>query len=121
MKKKTKVKPSVIVNLSGRRFPDSTEIMIFIEPDIPEFYVALGCYTRNEKPIGYMHFKNTGKREKRADGTLSTIYALIEILCPNSTVPGPIFSLSGVLWTRLEAVLAHQQISAYQNAVNQIT
>ncbi len=91
------IRPSVTVNISGRRFPASTEMMIHVEPDIPGFYIALGCYIQNEKPIGYMHFKNTGQREKRADGTMSSNYVLTELFCPSSTAPGSILLQDHVL------------------------
>ncbi len=91
-----------IVFIENRLYPNSTQIYFEnIQLDCKEFYVPVGDYTQ---PIGFLKFKQIAKKGCFELSSLETQD------CHN---PYPQFSLSGVLYSRQEALAAHQSLIAY--------
>lgn len=102
-----------LIGMGDRRFAGSTELYLCVDTPLEIFYVAVGRSKLDGEPVGYLKFVAVG-REKLSSGCLAHIFELQEVLPASCPVPSPVISLSGVLWTRQEAVSAHRQISAYQ-------
>lgn len=105
--------PICLVSMPDRRFPGATEFYLHIDTELTEFYVAVGRQGLDGEAIGYLKFVRVAE-EEFSSGVLAGNFELQAMLPASSSVPSPILSLSGVLWRRQEAVLAHQRISAFQ-------
>lgn len=96
-----------IVLVENRLHENSTQI--YFENlcfDGDEFFVPVGNYNQ---PIGFLKFKQIAKKG---------CFELSELVCLDYLNPNPQFSLSGVLYSRLKAIEAHQSIYSYQQAVS---
>lgn len=96
-----------LICMSDRRFSGSTELYLYVDTPLNEFYVALGRNELDGVPIGYLKFAAVGN-EKLSTGRLAGIFELQEVLPASCPAPNPIVALSGVLWTRQEAVSANR-------------
>lgn len=91
------MKPQVLVLMSGRAFPESTEVFLYVDTELTEFWLAHGP-KGNDRPIGYVRYVR--RSDEVVAGVSQGIFELTELLLADSPCPGPIISLSGVLWTR---------------------
>lgn len=102
--------PSSIVLLAGCPFAGATELFLAADTPLAEFRLALGV-TADEQPIGYARFERRGE-EPTSSGSQGR-FELVELLSAHSPTPHPTVSLSGVLWTRREALSVDAAIQSF--------
>ena len=99
-----------IVLIESRLYENSTQIYLEnVSFDGDEFYVPIGNYT---KPIGYLQFKRMAKDVKAGCFELNQ---LIPLDYPN---PNPKLSLTGVLYSRQEAIQAQKLFDSFGRVVD---
>ena len=74
-----------------------------------EFYVPVGNYTQ---PIGYLKFKRMAKEVK------SGCFELTELVSLDYPNPNPKLSLTGVLYSRQEAIQAQKLFDSFGRVVD---
>lgn len=115
------IKAAASIAMAGRCFPTSTELYLVVETDLPEFWIALAHQEKHENPIGFLHYVRCRECTELIAGRAVATFELQEVLPASFPAPCPIFSLSGVLWTRLAAIEAHQALTSFQEQASQRT
>lgn len=107
------MKPCALLALAGRKSELSTELFVQAESDLDECFIELwGARAR----IGYARMlRRESATEFRAGRPVAT-FELVELLSAHSPCPGPLVSLSAVLWSRreLHAELSESRFSAHR-------
>lgn len=96
-----------IVLVENRLHENSTQI--YFENlcfDGDEFFVPVGNYNQ---PIGFLKFKQIAKKG---------CFELSELVCLDYPNPNPQFSLSGVLYSRQEAIRAQKLFDSFGRVVD---
>lgn len=97
-----------MVFLAGRGLPGATEAVVYLAGQHePTLYLKL--WGRRERVlIGYAELERAGE-EEGPEGVTLGLYELTRLLGADCPCPGPVVSLSGVLWNRREVL---EQIEA---------
>lgn len=105
------MKPRALLALAARQSALSTELFVQAEYDLDEVFVELWG---SGALIGYARLvRRESATEFRAGRPVAT-FELVELLSAHSPCPGPLVSLSAVLWSRreLRAELSECRFSA---------
>ncbi len=115
---KTPVRPVSIVMIPDRNFLGSLELYLYCDLAIEKFYTFFCTKEKGTLPVAYAEWSRVGSEVicSKSQG----IFQLTELLPGHMTVPGPVVSLSGVLWSRQAALEAHRSISSYQAQVDRM-
>lgn len=110
--------PCVCVLDDNKSFQGSTHIYLTADIEHEEFCLALAPERDTEGHcIGYLKFRREGD-EKLEMGISAGKFVLTEVIPGEQKPPCPVVSLSGVLWTRLEAVLVHHALSVFEQGLS---
>lgn len=90
---------ATLLALSGRSSSASTELFFFAESDMDEVFVELWG---QRKLVGYARLARAFSADEVRYGRSVVAFELAEVLSARSPCPGPLVSLSGVLWSRQE-------------------
>lgn len=93
------MKPTTLIALAGRRSANSTELFIQAEDDLDEVFVELWG---KAELAGYARLTRARSADEVRGGRLVATFELAELLSARSPCPGPLVSLSAVLWSRQE-------------------
>ena len=91
--------PVCLIGLAGRKSTLSTELYLQAELDVDEAFVELWG---QGALIGYLRLARARTADEFRNGRTVATFELAELLSARSPVPGPVVSLSGVLWRRRE-------------------
>ena len=95
-------KDMVISLIGGRAAPDSTEAFLsVVDADQPVLFLDL--WNREVGRIGFAELHLCGS-ESRALGCSAGLYKLAQLHPADYQAPGPVASLTGVLWPRREVL-----------------
>ncbi|MDR1310266.1 MAG: hypothetical protein LBK01_00070 [Burkholderiaceae bacterium] len=98
-------------------YEGSTVLRLGIGTSFQTFCLSVTCLDRKE-PIDYLKFVRIHQEKSHRFGAPIGIFELTEVLPACNPQPYPIISSSDVLWHRLEAVLVHQNICAFQQELD---
>lgn len=98
-----------LVGIDGRRSADSTEIYLKLDLDVDEVYLELW---RQDARIGYVRLARFQQPEEFRAYTFKAKepFEIAELLPADFPCPGPLVSLSGVLWSEREL---HESLAKY--------
>ena len=104
---------SGLVLMSGRRFADSSEMVLLVHTRLQEFWLALGNRRAGSDAVGYLHFVRVADGGEIITGQIAGKFELQQVLPASSPAPHPVISWSGVLWTRRAAREADAAIQSF--------
>lgn len=103
------MKTSSCAFLDNRVCDGSTEMLVCIDTPLDEFWAAL--HSIKGAAMAFVRFKRFG--DELILGRYQGLFGAVEVRPALGSCPGPIVSLSGVLWTRRAAIEAEIVLSAY--------
>lgn len=99
-----------VINIDGRINHSLVEQFLVCDVDVDAFAISLGV--PGHGCIGHIVYRRVPGASEQVLGGIRPLFQAEKLVSADCPMPCPAASLSGVLWTRMAALEAHQSIAS---------